>query len=239
MYLFFGIVILAALLALYFMLGQGGKGGIDVSLKEGTFKFNVDKPLVEQAKIETKTYKSSDGRSIDYTTGTVDKNVLTSFNNENVTFTPNYFVGENLISEAAGYILSSAYPEMWSVQYNALGLNDPFAYIHYLMAPDGSNLNVMRAELMYDNIRDFVESSVNYMVEVGGISQYPDISYADDGRTAFLTFTNPTNNGQSYMKVVKEKAHYYTVTANYNLEYSDYLTQQELIRMVANFTLIE
>jgi len=41
------------------------------------------------------------------------------------------------------------------------------------------------------------------------------------------------------MKVVQGRSFYYIATANYNLDYSDIDTQDELIWMVANFTLIE
>lgn len=239
MYVFFGIIILAALLALYFMLGQGGEGGIDVSLKEGTFKFNVDKPVVEQAKIETKTYETPDGKSIDYTTGTVNKQVLTDFTNENVSFSPNYFVGENLINENAGYIISSAYPTMWNVQYNLVGMTDPMTPIHTLMATDGSHVNVTMEAIYMNSLVEYVQSSIDNLLYYGYIIEYPNVSYADDGKTAFLTFNNPATSDQSYMKVIQGMQYYYAATANYNLVLSDYQTQQELIWMVANFTLID
>ena len=239
-YVFFGVIILASLFALYFIIGKGGKGGIDVSLTEGTFKFTVDKPVVEQAKTETKTYKSPDGKLINYTTGTINKQVLNDFTAENVSFSPKYFVGENLINESAGYIISSAYPEMWHVQYNPAGLNDPLTPINTLTAADGiSHLNAGREIIVFNNIQDYIESAIGILFEYGFITDYPYVDYADDGKTAFLTFTNPLNNGQSYMKVIKGNSYFYTVTANYNLDITEYNTQQELIWMVANFTLVE
>ena len=238
-YVFFGVIIVAAMVALYFIVGKGGKGGFNVDLTKGTFSFNVDKPIAEQAKTETKSFQTASGKTIDYTTGTINKEVLDDFDMEDISFSPYFFVGDNLVNLEAGYILSSTYPDLWDVQYNPAGLYDPLASINTLTAPDGSNLNVGRIELIYDNVADFVESSVNYMIEAGTLTEYPYISYADDGKTAFLTFTNYLNNGQSYMKVVEGNQYFYTVTANYNLDLTDYDLQDELIWMVANFTLIE
>ena len=238
-YVFFGAIILAAMFALYFIIGKGGKGGFDVDITKGTFSFKVDKPVVEQAKTKTEKFELPDGKTIDYTTGTIDKQILDDFGNEDILFSPYYFVGENLVNESAGYILSSTYPNLWNVQYNPAGLNDPQVSIHSLTAPDGSNLNVGRITLIYNNLNDFIDASLNYMLAVGAIVDYPYVSYADNMRTAFLTFTNPVNNGQSYMKVVHGNTHFYTVTANYNLDITNYDLQDEMIWIVANFTLIE
>ena len=123
-YIFFAVIIVAALFILYFIVGKGGKGGIDVDIAKGTFKFNVDKPVVEQANTETKTYRTNDGKSIDFTTGTVSRDVISDFENENISFSPNQFVGENLVNDIAGYIISSADPGLWTVHYNPAGLND-------------------------------------------------------------------------------------------------------------------
>jgi hypothetical protein len=239
-YIFFGVIILAALFALYLIVGKGGKGGVDISLTGGTFKFSVDKPVVEQAKTETKTFKTPKGKKIEYTTGTVDKQVIHSFKEEKVSFYPNRFVGENLINEPAGFIISSTYPSTWNVQYDPAGLYDPMASINTLTASDGSNLRVGRISTqMYSNLDEFVNTSVDFLIQSGSIAEYPDISYADDGKTAFLVFTNPMSNGQSYMKIVQGKDYFYTVSANYNLDITDYNTQQDMISMVANFTLLE
>lgn len=235
----FCVIILSALIALYFMLGGGGKGGIDVSLKEGAFKFNVDKPVVEQAKIETKTYKTPEGKTIDYTTGRISQHVLNDFGDENISFSPNYFVGENLINDVAGYIVSNSDPNMWNIQYNPVGLNDPLTPINILTASDGSYITITSETMVNSTIQEYVDAAISLLFIYGGLTDYPQVSYADDGRTAFLTFTNITTNGQSYMKVIKGRSFYYIVTANYNLDYSAFNTQEELIRMVANFTLIE
>lgn len=238
-YIFFGVIILAAILALYFIVGKGGKGGFNVDLTKGTFSFNVDKPVVEQAKTETKTFESPDGKKIDYTTGTLNKAVLDDFSEENITFYPDAFVGENLINETAGYIISSSYPEIWYVQYDPQGLDDPLIAINTLTANDGSSLTITREPIYYSNIQDHIEASVNTLFEMGIISEYPYVSYADDGKTAFLTFTNPVTNDQSFMKVVQGYSYYYVVNAYYNIDLTNYELQDELAWMVGNFTLIE
>ncbi len=239
MYMFFGIIIISALFALYFMLGAGGKGSIDVDVTEGKFKFSVDKPVVEQAKTETKSYITSEGKTIDYTIGTISQEVLTEFSEENISFSPNYFVGENLINDVAGYIVSSSNPGMWDIQYNPAGLSDPLTAINSFQATDGSHMLVTREPVIYSNIQEYIEAAVSMLFSYEVITDYPNVSYANDGKTAFLTFTNITTNGQSYMKVVEGYSHYYIATANYNLDYTNYTTQEALISMVANFTLIE
>ena len=239
MYLFFGTVIIAAIVALYFMVGSGGKGGIDVSLKEGTFKFNVDKPVVEQVKTETKAYETRDGKTIHYTTGKIDKQVLNHYNNENIAYSPRQFIGENLINEEAGYIISCTNPGTWTVEYNPAGLNDPLTPINTLKAMDGSHLNVTRESIQYASVQEYVNVAVSLLLNLGTIATYPEVSYADDQKTAFLTFTNTATNGQSFMKIIEGKAYYYIANANYNLSITDPAVQNELIGMVANFTLIE
>jgi len=238
-YIFFGIIIVAAILTLYFIVGKGGKGGINVDFATGKFAFTVDKPVVEQAKTETKKFKTPEGKMIDYTTGTISQKVLNNFGSNNVAFSPNAFVGDNLINDVAGYIMSSTNPGMWSVQYNPAGLTDPLTPINTLMAADGSHMNVTRESIIYQNIKDYIDASITTLFNYGIINDNPDVSYADDHKTAFLTFTNLSTNGQSYMKVIKGQSYYYIANANYNLDYTSYTEQEDLIWMVANFTLIE
>ena len=239
MYLFFGVIIIASLIALFNMVGDGGKGGIDVDMAKGTFKFTVDKPVVEQVNTEKKTFNTQEGKSIDYTTGRISQNIVSKFSEENISFSPNYFVGENLINEEAGYIISSSNPGRWSIQYNPAGLYDPLIPINTFSIADGTHMNVTREGIAVSSIQDYVMASINMLLNMGVIVDYPKISYADDNRTAFLTFTNLATNGQSFMKVVKGISYFYIVTANYNFGITNSNVQEELISMVANFTLIE
>ena len=238
-YIFFGAIILAAMFALYFIVGKGGKGGFDVDITKGTFSFKVDKPVVEQAKTKTEKFELPNGNTIDYTTGTIDKQILDDFSNENILFSPYHFVGDNLVNAEAGYIITSIYPKKWHVQYNPNGLTDPSFPVNILTATDGSQLGVFMVPIMYDYIGGFIEQFVNNLFANGTITDYPYVSYADDGGTAFLTFTDYSNNGQSYMKVVEGYSYYYVVNADYNLDLTNYDLQDELIWMVANFTLIK
>jgi len=239
MYVFFGIIIIASLIALFYMLDKGGKGGIEADFTEGKFKFTVDKPIVEQANTEKKSFTTPEGKNVDYTTGRVSQNVIREINDENITFSPYLFVGENLINDAAGYIVSSANPGMWNVQYNPAGLSDPLIPINTFSVQDGSHMNVNREAILIPNIQDYVLASISTLINYNVIADYPEVSYADDNRTAFLTFTNIAANGQSFMKVVKGASFFYIVTANYNLGITNYDIQEELISMVANFTIIE
>lgn len=239
MYMFFGIIIITSLVVLFYMLDKGGKGGIDVDVTKGTFKFTVDKPVIEQAKTEKKTFTTQEGRSIDYTTGRISQNILSEISEENISFSPNYFVGENLINDVAGYIVSSSDPGMWSIQYNPAGLSDPLYPINTFSVMDGSHMNVNREVITIPNLQEYIQASINTLISLKVIGNYPEVSYSDDNRTAFLAFTNLATNGQSFMKVVKGISFYYIVTANYNLDYTNYHTQEELISMVANFTVIE
>ena len=237
---FFGILGLTGIIVIFSMLNQsGGKGNLDINLKEGKFNFSVDKPIVEQAKTETKTVQAA-GKTINFTTGTINQEVLTDINNPTDSFFPNAFIGENLINTEAGYVISSYQPTWWYVVYNRNGLNDPLTPINTLSYSDGSHLNITREPARdWYSIEDFVEASIQQLFDYQIIAEYPFVSYSDDARTAFLTFTNPYTAGQSYMKVVEGVNHYYIATANYNLNISPYDVQDELVAMVANFTLIE
>ena len=239
MYMFFGIIIIASLVALFNMVGDGGKGGIDVDMTQGTFKFTVDKPVVEQVHTERKTYNTPEGRSIDFTTGTISQNVLTDFDNQSNSFSPGRFVGENLINQEAGYVVSSTNPSRWNIQYNPAGLSDPLTPINTFSISDGSHMNINREYSYVSSIQDYVTASIGTLISLGVIVDYPNVSYADNNMTAFLTFTNLATNGQSFMKVVKRDSYFYIATANYNLAITSYDVQEELIGMVADFTLFE
>ena len=239
MYLFFGIIIIASLIALFNMVGDGGKGGIDVDVTKGTFKFTVDKPVVEQVNTERKTYKTNEGKSIEYTTGRISQNILSDFDQQSSSFSPGRFVGENLINEEAGYVVSTTNPERWRIQYNPTGLGDPMIPINTISISDGSHMNITREFSNVSNIQDYVTASIGTLMSLDIIVDYPNVSYADDNMTAFLTFTNLATAGQSFMKVIRGGSYFYIATANYNLGITSYDVQEELISMVADFTLIE
>ena len=79
------------------------------------------------------------------------------------------------------------------------------------------------------------------MIQAGIIQQMPVVSYDFPSQTAFAIFTNPVTMGQSYQKVIidSRKGRAFVVSANYNQSLSNTAAIQDLINMIATFTIIE
>ncbi len=239
-YLFFGIIILTFLVALFFMLAKGGKGGFEIDMASGKISFNVDKPIIEQVNTQKKSFKTPDGKTVSYTTGSISKrNVHTNKGYRDKSFSPKSFSGKNLINYEGGYVVSSSDPDMWKVQYNSEGLTDHRTPINSFTAQDGSYMNINRESISKPNIQDYINSILKPMVDEYLIKRYLDISYADDKKSAFLTYKNLATSGQSCMKVMKGSSNYYTATTHYNPEKTNYNIKEKLLALIADFTIIE
>ncbi|OPY02092.1 MAG: hypothetical protein A4E66_02729 [Syntrophus sp. PtaB.Bin001] len=77
------------------------------------------------------------------------------------------------------------------------------------------------------------------MFRAGMIQQMPQVTYDLPSETAFAVYTNPQTMGQSFQKVIINRAQnrVFVATANYNQMLSNPEGIQDLLNMIATFTL--
>ena len=116
---------------------------------------------------------------------------------------------------------------------------NPLVPVNTISALDGSHLNINLERLAPGSeIESFVTASLQNLMALGFISQLPEVSYDPPSQTAFLYYSNPFTGGETYQKVVVKENVAYVASANVNTLISDPQRVQELVNMVATFTLI-
>jgi hypothetical protein len=136
--------------------------------------------------------------------------------------------------------LTVPHPEHWQVSYNSNGLRYPTIPVNTIYNKEGSHLNIGVSTIPAEmDIRAFVTMNLQQMMQSGIIQEMPFIEYGIPSQTAFAIFSNPTTLGQSYMKVVinRNKNQVFVASANYNYSLSSPEAIQELVTMIATFTL--
>jgi len=235
MYLLMGAISIAGLFLVF--RGTEGKGEADIDLSKGKFRFSVDRPIVEQVNQKTQT-TTVRGKEVDFTTGTINPNVIDELQQENIPISPSQFTGKNLINKEAGYVLTVDNPEKWNVQYNPAGLNDPMTPIN-IISGQGGDLRVTRSPMQQGiDFTTQVEYAMSMLLYMGLITEIPHIEYDDNRTTAFLTYNNQQTGGISYQKLILKNGMVYAPTANYNSSLTSPQDRDALINMVASFTVI-
>ncbi len=235
----FGALAVIGIVVVMNAVQSGGKGGVELDLSKGKLKFNVDKPIVEQAAQPTKTYNSPQG-DVQFTTGKIDSAIVQQLQ-ESVAapILPDRFTGKNLVNKEAGFLLTVENPQAWKVDYNAAGMTNPVIPVNTITAADGSHLSIGREPLPANiDIETYVTASVQNLMAMGLLAQFPDVTYDRPSQTPFLLYSNPLTGGQSYMKLIVNDETAYAVSANTNVLLSDPQTVRELEAMVGSFTLI-
>jgi hypothetical protein len=239
-FMFLVIFALIAVIGIFIVFSgheSGGTRKVDLDLAKGKLTFSVDKPIVEQVKLPTESY-TTQGSTVPFTTGTVDKAVIQQLN-EVEPIQPTQFSGQNFINEEAGFLLTVENPAFWQVSYDPQGLDDPFFPVNTIYTSDGSHLNVNIEWLEPGTgLQTYVEQGLQQLIYSGVLAQLPQVDYDYASQTAFLYYVNPYTGGETYQKVVLNGNQVYIATANYNSLLSDPQRVQELITMVATFTLI-
>jgi hypothetical protein len=242
-FMFIAVFAVIALVAIYIIFGNSGAGGkrsVDIDLSKGTIALSVDQPIVEQVKQPVINYDTPQG-TVQFTTGKVEAaeldKVNTNFNLQ--TAQPTEFTGKNFINNEVGFLLTVENPQFWQVAYNPQGITIPVVPVNTIYESNGNHLNVNIERLQPGmDLQGFVTQSLQSMVMLGVLSQMPEVSYDLASQTAFLEYANPQTGGQSYQKVVLKGNVAYIASANYNNMISDPKRVQDLIKMVATFTLI-
>ena len=217
---------------------SGGTRKVDLDVKNLKMSFTIDKPIIEQVEQPTERYVSDDDRSVQFTTGEIQRSVVDQIP-QFQTASPTSFTGKNLINRQVGYVLSVNNPSYWNVTYNPDGLYNSLLPINTVMAGDMTHVNVnIETTMPGINLQNYVQASLSNMMQLGMLMQWPEVSYDYDSNTAFLSYVNPLNNDRTYQKVIMKGNTAYVVTGNYNQSFSQQAYIDDLINMVATFTLL-
>lgn len=234
-YLLMGSIAILGLILVF--RGSEGNQQVDIDLTKGKFKFSVDRPIVEQVNQTTQT-TTLRGKQVDFTTGTLNPEVIDQLQEENIPISPDQFTGKNLINKEAGYVLTVDNPEKWSLDYNPAGLSDPMTPINTISG-QGGDLRITRSPMQPGvDFPTQVEFTVQMLLYMGFITEIPDIKYDENRTTAILTYNNRQNGGISYQKIILKNGMLYAPTANYNSSATSTEDKNALINMVASFTVI-
>jgi hypothetical protein len=218
---------------------KGGSGKVDVDFTQGKFSISMEKPIVDQIKLGTAKTEGA-GNNIRFTEGMIkDQNVVNQISDIG-SGGPAAFSGKNFINNDLRFLLSVPHPEKWQVKYNPAGLQNPMIPVNTIYNREGSHLNIGVGPIPpATNIQQYVEFNIQTMLQMGVIQQMPQVTYDLPSETAFAVFTNPQTMGQSYQKVIINRARHqvFIASANYNQKFSDSEGIQDLVNMITTFTL--
>jgi hypothetical protein len=241
--IFIGAFVLVAVFGIYLVLnkaGAGGTGSIDLDFSAGKISLQLEKPIIKQTKQPTAEYKTNEG-DVEFTTGKFDGNIIRELEKDNIPISVNSFSGENYINTELGYILTILNPDAWSVTYNPEGKLNPFYPVNTIITDDAvqSHLNVNIDNLAPgEDFQTSIMIQLQELVDSGIITQLPAISYDENSETIFLSYYNESTQGATYQKIVRDGNQYYVATANFNDALTPPARVNDLIEMVASFTLI-
>ncbi len=236
------IVAGVALFILFQSTSGGGSGKVDIDLTSGKVSLSLEKPIVDQVKLNTSS-ASSGGNTVQFTEGKIQSaDTIREIESIAARTSPTSFSGQNYINNEAGFLFSVLNPINWQVQYDSNGLYNPAMSLLRVYNAEGSHLNVNFSNTSGGlNIQQFVDMNIQASFQSGILMQMPEITYDYASQTAFAIVTNPMTQGQSYMKfIIDQKGDRAVVaSANYNNMLSSPGAIQELTNMIATLTLID
>ena len=217
---------------------KGGSGKVDVDLTAGKFSVSVQKPIVEQIDLGTsKTEGDSD--KIQFTEGLIkNQKIIDQITNLGSSGSAT-FTGKNFISNDLRCLFSVQHPDKWQIRYNPAGLQNSAIPVYTVFNQEGSHLNIGVGPIPPNvNIQQFVTLNIQAMLQTGQLWQQPQVTYDLPSETAFAVFTNPQTGGESYQKVIINRAsnRVFIASANYNQDFSTSEGIQDLTNMIATFT---
>jgi len=218
---------------------KGGEGEMGVDLTGGKFSLTLKKPIVDQIKLDTAKTEGA-GEKIEFTKGRIENPDVVNQIQNLVPAGPTAFSGKNFISNDLRFLFSVAHPEKWQVRYNPAGLQNSAIPVYTIYNQEGSHLNIGIGVIPPSfDIQQFVAFNIQTMLQAGVIQQLPQVTYDLPSETAFAVFTNPQTQGQSYQKVIINRAQnrVFVASANYNQTLSNTEGIQDLLNMIATFTL--
>jgi hypothetical protein len=218
---------------------KGGSGKVDVDFTAGKFSLTLQKPIVDQIKLGTSKTEGTNNE-IRFTEGMIkNQDVIDQITNLGST-RPTAFSGKNFISNDLRCFFSVQHPDKWQVKYNPAGLQNPMIPVYTVFNQEGSHLNIGIGPIPSNvNIQQYIAFNIQTMLQTGVLQQQPQVTYDLPSETAFVVFTNPLTTGQSYQKVIINRARnqVFVASANYNQTLSNPEGIQDLINMIATFTL--
>ncbi|MEP7234677.1 MAG: hypothetical protein ABI778_05210 [Ignavibacteriota bacterium] len=235
-FLYIGSLVFLALVGIYFAAKNGGV--VSGNLKDGSISVNLQKPIVAQAAVATKSFETPRG-TVEYTTGKVDAGIINSIQPSQGSISSNSFSGENFINKEAGFLFSIGHPGNWEVASTTSIGNA--SIINNFISRDGqrNNLNVVIEQLPPGvTISDYTQASIAQMNSAGMISGEPGGSYDAASNTALIYYQNTTTGGPTIQKYIVNKDKAYIATANFSPMSDNSETQTDMLSMIGSFTLI-
>lgn len=217
---------------------KGGSGKEAVDFTEGKFSLALEKPIVDQIAIGTSKTEGA-GDTIQFTEGLItNQNIVDQITTLGST-SPTAFSGKNFISNDLRCLFSVQHPDQWQIQHNPAGLQNSSVPVYTIFNQEGSHLNIGVGSIPPNvNIQQFVTLNIQAMLQTGQLWQPPQVTYDFPSETAFAVFTNPQTGGESYQKVIINRAsnRVFIASANYNHMISHPEGIQDLTNMIATFT---
>jgi hypothetical protein len=238
----YSIVVLVLLIGAYLVFTNKDVKKLNLNIKEGTVgleKYDTEKPLTEQGKTETSEYKR-DGETIEYTTGTVSKEVIQSLEKENVNINSNGFTGNNFISQEFNFLFYCPSPKNWNIQYNEAALTDPINNSLYTFSNKNDARFKVETIIGTNNYNLTLEQFVNSLATSSAYAgiEMSDIQY-QKGNIAFMAYDNP-NMGNSYIvKIIAKDNFFYIFGCSYPIDAANDLKVKTLKQMVSTFSIIQ
>ncbi|MEI6847376.1 MAG: hypothetical protein WCK32_04960 [Chlorobiaceae bacterium] len=218
---------------------KGGKGTVNVDFTKGKFSLSLEKPIVDQIKQETSQAAGTSNQT-QFTKGIINNQEVIDQLNKLGPKDPTAYSGKNFINNELNFLLSVPHPENWQVRYNQAGLQNSMIPVTSFINQDGSNLNIGVSPIMPSmNIEQFLMLNIENLLQRRMIMQMPQVTYDFPSETAFAVFTNPYTQGESYQKVIINRARnqVFVASANYNQRLSTPETIRDLLNMITTFTL--
>jgi hypothetical protein len=235
--MYIGAITLLALVGVY-VIFKSGNGKLDVNVKEGKFGLSIDKPIVSQENVATKNYESPKG-TIQFTTGRISQNLISQFESENISFSPDRFTGKNFVNKELGFLFSIEHPEKWKVVYSPNNFVLGAYRVNDFFSADGNNMNVSIATLPSPiDITSYAEECVQELIQTKITNQIPNVEYDVASNTVFFVYFNNINGSYTFQKAILSGNKAFVASANLSATSNDQIAQEDMGLMVRSFTLI-
>ena len=237
----YAIVLLVMLVGAYMVFTNKDVKKLNLSVKDGTVgleKYDTEKPLTKQAKTETSEYEAN-GQKIEYTTGSVSKEVIRSLTNENVVIRSNEFTGNNFISERFGFLFYCPKPDNWEIQYNEAALRDPTNSLYSFINKKDARFKV-ETIIGTNNYNLSLQQFVNTLSESSTFAgiKMNDVKY-EDGNIAFMAYDNAALGNSYIVKIIARENLFYVFGCGYPSEMVNDVKVTTMKAMVSTFSLID
>jgi hypothetical protein len=222
----------AIFIGAFVVLGGGGiLLGKNMKMNIKTGELEITKPITEQVKQTTSTDTKT---NLTYTTGELSEDIAKKIK-ELPDVNPEKFTGKNYINTQYGYLFTCENPDKWNISYSASNYNtgEPMNIIN---GGNGVEFKMMvSANEEKISLQDLVTILTTGSTMVN--DQVPEVTYDNDGQTAFFRTFVKAFNKEALMKVIVTPTRGYIAAAYYPKNMAGDKTVNEFEKMVASVTL--